>query len=719
MAKELEQEKRERATFILNRANAMNDAKQYYASKWRDYEKIWKMFDEKKEGDDAWRENLPDTWAFATIKTAQSAFVDSKVVPIITRHEDDDQMMASDLRDLYTDISEKGEIDTELYFARLDAFKLGMGFLETTYVEDKRKVMAIDRFDPDKNTIKYKESEIKDFDDPKTFRLSPYLVLVDDMATSDYNSIRDAIKIEVLSRDDAKDKYGHLVPDWDTCIPQSTVLLQTADVQDTGIATTSDQLTRDTSTSTFRFFAPLDADMTDDKVEILHYYSKNMGVKRTDTRELIINGYPVQVDTKSTPSPIPYTHKQIPITPIPFSPYSGDEFWAAGLIEIGLAEATALKKFREMMADRQKLSLFSPAFSDVNDEFDQKALKLRPLSVIRTRGGAPKQYQIPGVSNADFALQDRYEAAYKRAVGVDERVLGTSGEGSPLTATEVSLIKESAMRRLREFAFLYKKAILREVKLKNALFKQYYSSPMKRESHVKGDKGVKRLKVIAKQFKKSIGDNVYTNRNITEAMFHDNVDIDVDMRILVPMTPAEMITKWAQVMRDTTPYIQAGLLDLDIEKMVKNYLDAMEVNIETLRKDESAEAIMMAEGEHRLFASSSTSEATLKLLPEGTPSQFLTAQHLVRHMELMEGDDNIGEAELRNLVVHIAKDRENLEKKMAQQAEKMAAAPMDAAMLGQVGGLRPPMPAGGQPGMTPEINAGSGQGLMGKPGMMA
>ena len=118
-----------------------------------------------------------------------------------------------------------------------------------------------------------------------------------------------------------------------------------------------------------------------------------------------------------------------------YSPYSGDEAWGAGIIEIGFSDAKAIKKNREKMDDRQSISLFSPAFSDVNDEIDQRVLKMKPLSIIRTKGGVPKQFQIPGLSTSDLALLDRHEMSFKRATGIDERILGIQAEGLRLTAT--------------------------------------------------------------------------------------------------------------------------------------------------------------------------------------------------------------------------------------------------------------------------------------------
>jgi len=62
-----------------------------------------------------------------------------------------------------------------------------------------------------------------------------------------------------------------------------------------------------------------------------------------------------------------------------------DEFWAAGIIEIGFSDLNAIRKHREMMTDRQKISLFRPVFADVNDELDQAKFNLahsmsRPIS---------------------------------------------------------------------------------------------------------------------------------------------------------------------------------------------------------------------------------------------------------------------------------------------------------------------------------------------------
>jgi hypothetical protein len=676
----------ERRNYIVKRSTDMLLAKRRYADFWPLYERVFKMSADLKTGEDEWRATLPDTWTFATIKTAQSAFVDSKVIPTIIRHEDDPASKAEDLKNLYTDIAEKGNLDKELYYARLDAFKLGNGFIQTIYNKETRTVWDIKKFDPKTNTFIWKQKQINEFDDPKTFRVSPYLVLLDDLGRA--GNFRDCIILEVMGRDEAENKYGHLVKKWDD-IPKTTELLkmliaqggvQIAETDGTGLRGTEFE-----SLTKYQFFAP-GFDWSDDVVEIQHYWNK--GIKTpsgaSDSYEILINGYPAQVDTKGSQSPNPYIHKQIPLTHIPYSPYSGDELWAAGIIEIGMSETQAIKKHREMMSDRQKVSLFSPAFTDVNDEIDQKQLKLAPLSLIRTKGGIPHQFQIPGITNADIELRTDYESSFKRAVGIDERMLGIESSGPKLTATEVSFLRESAMKRLREFSFLYQNALLQgEIKLKLSLFKQYFSNPLVRENAKKKDAANRILKVTFKEFKVKTG-STYYQKEINPNFFEGEVDVDLDLALLLPMTQAQMVTMWSQILRDATPFVQAGVIDLSLKKVFEKYLEALGSNINDLREDKTALAIEMAEAEHNLYADPNTSAGMKQVLPNGTQSPYLSPDHILKHDELLRSDIHIEDREKARLLAHIKQDIDNLKQQMVEQQKT---APIPTGATAQVGGL--------------------------------
>ncbi|KKK77701.1 hypothetical protein LCGC14_2850920, partial [marine sediment metagenome] len=251
---------RQRVSEIHEKLVRMRDARLNYSNRWDEYDRVWKMFREDRTGEDAWRANLTDTWSFATIKTAQAAFVDSKVMPVIRGHEDDDQMKARDLKDLYVDISNKGKLDLELYYARLDSFKYGMGFIKTVYIRDDRTVRAIQKFDPFKDEITYKEENLRDFDDPKTIRVSPRLILVDEMTRGSIENARYLAEIEILGYDDAKRVYSHFFKggekEFEERIPKSRQSSGLSEITgENKVATIADDNTRD-KVDLFQSFAP-------------------------------------------------------------------------------------------------------------------------------------------------------------------------------------------------------------------------------------------------------------------------------------------------------------------------------------------------------------------------------------------------------------------------------------------------------------------------------
>lgn len=668
-----------RAVYIIERAGRMKAAKNIYSSRWWEYERIWKMLEEERPDDEKWRANLPDTMAYAAIKTAQSAFIDSEVVPVFGKNEDDDLMKADDMRDLYTDIAKKGDQQFQLYLARMDAFKLGTGFLFVYPQKDTRVRWEIDSFDPDTDKATYTRKTVDVFNDPKTERISPYLVLVDEQTRADFRgTARDGILIEIIPREEAQLRWAHLmggVEEFDKRIPTTQALkaISVGELQNRGIATTANNNTRDVSAHIYTFFAPIEIAIN--MVEVLHYFC----VRPEDSHEILVNGQPVQVKTPSWPSPLPWIHKELPIVPIRYGLYSGDEFWGQGIIEVSYADAKANREYREMMNDRQRISLFSPVFSNTTDEIDQRLLKLKPLSIIRTRGGIPTQYKIPGITSADLQISADHQTSLNRATGIDPNMIG-GGNSSllgqhRLTATAIAFMRQSAYMRLKDFQFLYKAALIDEVRLKLKLFEQYYASPVARSVHEKDQEGLHEIVSTSKSYSIKVG-NVYKRKTVNSTLFNGPIEhIDLDENVLMPLTPAELITKWSQVVRDMTPFVEAGIIDLDMEKMVKEYLDAMDVNMDKLRKDPDAEAISMADGEHELLIDDNTSGPYYDaILKDGTPPQFLTAAHLKRHQQLIKtmndgAEDEVSKQSAKNLIAHIAKDTKNYKDLMTQQAQ--------------------------------------------------
>ena len=154
----------------------------------------------------------------------------------------------------------------------------------------------------------------------------------------------------------------------------------------------------------------------------------------------------------------------------------------------------------------------------------------------------------------------------------------------------------------------------------------------------------------------------YSKKELTLNFFEGEVDVDLDLQILLPMTQAQMATMWSQILRDAVPFIQAGVIDISLKKTFENYIEAMGINPNSLKEDKEALSLEMAEAEHNLFKDKNTSKGMKEILPNGTQAPYLTAGHLLKHNEFLDGDIHIEDSEKVRLLEHIKLDIEGLKK---------------------------------------------------------
>src|SRR3990167_9059812 len=202
--------------------------------------------------------------------------------------------------------------------------------------------------------------------------------------------------------------------------------------------------------------------------------------------------------------------------------------------------------------------------------------------------------------------------------------------------------------------------------MKLSLFKQYFSNPLSKESKVKSDKGGRIIKSKFKEFKVKVG-NVYKRKEISPNYFEGEIDVDLDLQLLLPMTQAQMVTIWSQILRDSVPFVQAGIIDVSLKKIYGKYMEALGTNMNSLTEDKEAISLEMAQAEHNLYADSNTSKSMNEVLAEGAQPPFLSEGHILKHEELLDSDINIGDKEKALLLNHIKKDIENLKKLKAEQ----------------------------------------------------
>ena len=197
-----------------------------------------------------------------------------------------------------------------------------------------------------------------------------------------------------------------------------------------------------------------------------------------------------------------------------------------------------------------------------------------------------------------------------------------------------------------------------------------------------------------KQFKIKVG-NTYTKKDVTPNFFEGEIDVDLDLQLLLPMTPAQMVTLWSQILRDATPFVQAGIIDVSLPKIFEKYVEALGTNINALREDNQAISIEMAETEHNLFADENSSAGMKDVLPNGTQERYLTREHILKHQELLHSDVHLEEPFIGRLAEHIDKDIENFKNMQSRQQQGPAVLPPEA--LASVGGIVPRAPVIQQP----------------------
>ena len=98
----------------------------------------------------------------------------------------------------------------------------------------------------------------------------------------------------------------------------------------------------------------------------------------------------------------------------------------------------------------------------------------------------------------------------------------------------------------------------------------------------------------------------------------------------------------------------------------------------------------MADAEHSLYADPNNSSSMKEVLPNGTPAQFLSDAHVLRHEELLDYDIHIEDKEKAALLKHIKLDIDNWKQ---LQAEQTPPTPIPQGAVSQVGGLPSPITA--------------------------
>ncbi len=425
---------------VTERMEKMKRKRRQYEKEWNDADKQRQMHRSNRPKDD-WRSDLklPDT--FSVIETAKAEMVDQSPGIIYRPRESGDILKATKLNKIFEYTWEKANGDLELMKFIDDTLVYGLGVGEEYWKHDVQKEKHLGDFDME--TMEPKSWEEKDrviYDDVYFESLSVWNFYWDPMADS-LETARDCAKVLLFTDHDFQKKYKKY--------PKAKKVA--------------------TGTDVYRpeWFKPL-GNLDDSEVEVIHYYDK-----LNDLYLIIANG----ILLTPTDNPIPYKHKDFPFVKAVdiLLPHSF----------VGMGEPKVMKclqderdTLRNMRLDTTHLNIQTQYIVDDRLELDDEDLIAKPHSIIR--GPVDSIRAVEKIPIFGEAVQE--EAMLNddiiKATGIDIRMQSLGGTGGGDTATEVAILKESSLKRIRlKLKLLEKMALHRMGRLRLSNIQQFYSIP--------------------------------------------------------------------------------------------------------------------------------------------------------------------------------------------------------------------------------------------------
>jgi hypothetical protein len=201
--------------------------------------------------------------------------------------------------------------------------------------------------------------------------------------------------------------------------------------------------------------------------EIIHYYNC-----KKDMYHICANG----VLLTRAGNPNPYKHKQLPYVRSIFNPIPNC-FYGMGIPRLIRSLQEEKQSIRNMRLDANKLAINNIVLVDDKVELDDDELVSVPNKIIKGPPGSVQFMQPPSSNPNAFREEEFLRDDIIIAHGIDPR-LQSLGSGGRNTATEIAILKESSLKRIRltlrnlEWSALYRLGCLR---LSN--FMQFYSIP--------------------------------------------------------------------------------------------------------------------------------------------------------------------------------------------------------------------------------------------------
>ena len=429
---------KEKIKMVSERLEKMKQKRRDYEKDWNDADKQRQMYRSARQKDD-WRSDLklPDT--FSIIETAKAEMVSQSPGIVYRPRETGDILKATKLNKIFEYTWEKANGDLELIKFIDDALVRGISIGEEYWKHETIEEKHINEFDMEKMKPKSWEKKERLIYDDVYFESIPIWSFYWDPMADSLETAMDCAKVLVMTMDKFKKKFEKY--------PKSKMVASGGD--------------------TYRpeWFKPL-GNMDDYEIEVVYYYNKS-----EDLYLILANG----VLLTEPENPIPYKHKDFPFVRgvdvlIPHS------FVGMGEPKIMKCLQEERDTLRNMRIDTTHLNIQTQYIVDDRLELDDEDLIAKPHGIIRGPIDSIRPIEKIPIFAEAYREEEFINDDIIKATGIDIRMQSIGGQGD--TATEVAILKESSLKRIRLKLKLLERMSLHSIgRLRLSNIQQFYSIP--------------------------------------------------------------------------------------------------------------------------------------------------------------------------------------------------------------------------------------------------
>jgi len=465
---------KKRLSASYDRFEDARDARAYVDKNWEAFEKQWEgWFDNELEDSDRsstgeYRSNVWVPMTFWLTMSAMSEYIQQNPTLMLLPVGNEDVPFAEIIQEITNFSMEKGNFLVEMYKAFLDASIFGTAPIYEYYRCDNRTIKELSEYNPETMEYKYKKKKITDFKDVYAESFSPYHFYPEPYC-EDMDKCNYAFRRFIFEKDQFHSLYDKKFQDAKKVLPAHD-----------HISNDPEWNWWDTTGMSY---------LKDNQIEVLWEWNKTK-----DEMNIMSNG----VLLTKPDMPIPYKHKEIPISVITSTKRS-HRIWGKGMSEVLEKLQYERNVIRNISLDQARLNILKVFFINPDAGLTDDQLKLKPGMAIPVKGDPRKAVyplEYSGIKSERYKEEEMLDTDSTKATGISPEITGIPKAD---TLGQAEMMRESQLKRIRlQMTMAYEDGLTRLGRLRVSNIKQFYINPTKVEKII-GEDGTE---AIVKKYRK-------------------------------------------------------------------------------------------------------------------------------------------------------------------------------------------------------------------------